>query len=88
MTEKSTQYTIRKVPPQLDRELRRRARQEHKSLNEMALWALERGLGLSEQSEQAVRHHDLDDLAGTWVDDPAFDQAIEAMDQVDPELWR
>ena len=85
MTEKSTQYTIRKVPPQLDRELRRRARQEHKSLNEMALWALERGLGLS---EQVVRHHDLDDLAGTWVDDPAFDQAIEAMDQVDPELWR
>lgn len=40
------------------------------------------------RTEQAVRHHDLDDLAGTWVDDPAFDQAIEAMDQVDPALWR
>lgn len=84
MAEKHTQYTIRKVPPHLDEELRRRAHQEHKSLNELALWALARGLGLSEQE---VRHHDLDDLAGTWVDDPAFDQAIEAMDQVDPELW-
>ena len=84
MAEKHTQYTIRKVPPHLDEELRRRAHQEHKSLNELALWALARGLGLSEQE---VRHHDLDDLAGTWVDDPAFDRAIEAMDQVDPELW-
>ena len=84
MTEKHTQYTIRKVPPHLDEELRRRAHQEHKSLNELALWALARGLGLSEQE---VRHHDLDDLSGTWVDDPAFDQAIEAMDRVDPELW-
>ena len=35
------------------------------------------------RTEQAVRHHDLDDLAGTWVDDPAFDQAIEAMDRID-----
>jgi len=84
MAEKHTQYTIRKVPPHLDEELRRRAHQEHKSLNELALWALARGLGLSEQE---VRHHDLDDLAGTWVDDPAFDRAIEAMDQIDPELW-
>ena len=84
MTEKQTQYTIRKVSARLDRELRRRAGEEHKSLNEIALWALERGLGLSDQE---VRHHDLDDLAGTWVEDPAFDRAIEAMDQVDPDLW-
>ena len=67
------------------RELRRKAHEEHRSLNEVALRALERGLGMA---EEAPRHHDLDDLAGTWVDDPEFDRAIEAMDQVDPELWR
>ena len=27
-------------------------------------------------AEEAPRHHDLDDLAGTWVDDPEFDRAI------------
>ena len=80
-----TQYTIRRVLPRLDLELRRKAHEEHVSLNEMALRALERGLGLA---EEVPRHHDLDDLAGTWVDDPEFDRAIEAMDQVDPELWR
>ena len=47
----------------------------------MVLRALERGLGLAEEQP---RYHDLDDLAGTWVDDPEFDRAIEAMDQVEP----
>ena len=50
----------------------------------MALRALERGLGLAEEQP---RYHDLDDLSGTWVDDPEFDRAIEAMDQVEPG-WR
>ena len=77
-----TQYTIRRVPERLDRELRRRAREEQRSLNEMTLRALERGLGLAGEEH---RHHDLDDLAGTWVDDPEFDRAIEEMDKVDPD---
>ena len=81
----SPQHTLRKVPPQVDAELRRRAVEERKSLNEVALQALERGLGLS---DQPIRYRDLDDLAGTWVDDPEFDRALEEMDQVDPELWQ
>ena len=85
MTQKQIQYTLRKVPPQIDRELRKRARKEHRSLNEIALEALKQGLGLD---GQPVRYHDLDDLAGTWVHDPAFDRAIESMDQVDPALWK
>lgn len=80
-----TQYTIRRVPPRVDQELRRKAHEERRSLNETVLRALERGLGLTAEEP---RYHDLDDLAGTWVDDPEFDRAIEAMDQVDPELWR
>lgn len=80
-----TRYTIRRVPPRLDLELCRKAHEERVSLNEMALRALKRGLGLA---EEAPRHHDLDDLAGTWVDDPGVDRAIEAMARVDPDLWR
>jgi hypothetical protein len=33
-------------------------------------------------------HADLDDLIGTWVDDPEFDKAIEEQDQIDEEKWR
>lgn len=85
MTTKQMQYTLRKVPPRVDQALREQARQENKSLNEVAIEVLEQGLGLRGEK---MRYHDLDELAGTWIDDPAFDAAIEAMDQVDPQLWR
>lgn len=82
---KSMQLTIRKVPDRVDHRLRDRAREEGKSLNRVAIEALERGLGLSGEE---IEHHDLDDLAGTWIEDPEFDRAIEEMDRVDPELWK
>ncbi len=80
-----TQYTVRAVPGRLDRSLRERARKEGKSLNTVTLEALERGLGLAEEK---VVYHDLDQVAGTWVQDDAFDQAVRDMDTVDPELWK
>lgn len=51
------------------------------SLNRAAVEAIARGLGLTEHRPV---FHDLDDLAGTWVDDPGFDKAIREMDTVDP----
>ncbi|MGH7822658.1 MAG: hypothetical protein ACREQ9_23110 [Candidatus Binatia bacterium] len=78
------QYTLRKIPAGLDRALRRRARQEGKSLNDAALEALQRGIGAG---VEAVRQRSLRDLAGTWVEDPEFDSAIADQDQVDPRLW-
>ena len=85
MDKKHTQYTIRQVPQQVDQALRQRAREERRSLNAVAIEALVRGLGLT---GQPVRHHDLDELIGTWVNDAAFDKAIEDMDQIDAELWK
>jgi hypothetical protein len=58
---------------------------EGTSLNETLVATLRRGLGLE---REPVRFHDLDDLAGTWVQDPAFDDAMKEMDRIDPELWR
>lgn len=85
MKKKHIQYTLRKVPSQVDQALRQRAREERRSLNDVAIEAIERGLGLT---GKPILHHDLDDLAGTWVHDPEFDRAIEEMDQIDPELWK
>ncbi len=85
MKRKPQQYTIRSVPAAIDRALRQRARSEGKSLNEVALDVLRRGLGLD---GPAPEHHDLDFLIGTWVEDPAFDEAVAAQDQVDEDLWK
>lgn len=79
------QYTIRQVPRHIDRSLRQKSKQAGQSLNETAIDALSKGLGLAELSP---RYHDLDSLAGTWQEDPGFDAAIAAQDQVDPRLWK
>ena len=74
----SVQYTIRQVPARVDRSLRQKSKQSGQSLNEAAIEALAKGLGLA---EERMRFHDLDPLAGTWAEDPAFDAAIAAQDQ-------
>jgi plasmid stability protein len=79
------QYTIRNVPRNLDEALRRTAREQGKSLNDVAIEALARGAGLS---GDGGRQRDLNDVAGTWRKDPAFDSALAAQDTIDEEMWR
>jgi hypothetical protein len=79
------QYTIRGIPARLDARIRERALKEGRPLNEIVVEALKAGVGLS---GSPVRYTDLDDLAGTWINDPEFDRAIQEMDRVDPELWK
>jgi len=84
MKDAPIQYTIRNIPARVDQRLREAAAQYGSSINAAALGALEQGLGLT---PVPVENHDLDDLAGTWVADPACDQALDSMDRVDPDLW-
>jgi plasmid stability protein len=77
-------YTIRNIPNCLDATLRRRAREQGKSLNKVTVEALARGAGVSgERSRQRV----LLDIAGTWRKDRAFERALAAQDTIDKELW-
>ena len=78
------QYTIRNVPDPLDEALRRAAREQGKSLNDVAIDALARGAGIT---GERVRRRDLSDIAGTWRKDPAFDRALVAQDRIDEEMW-
>lgn len=79
------QYTIRNVPDHLDAALRRKAREQGKSLNDVAIEALAQGAGVG---EQRCRQRDLGDIARTWRKDPAFDNAMAAQETIDPDLWR
>ena len=78
------QYTIRNVPEYLDAALRGSAREQGKSLNEVAVLALVRGAGLSPEPR---RWRELGDIAGSWQADPAFDSALASQDTVDESLW-
>ena len=81
----SMQYTIRAVPEEIDRALRQRARREARSLNAVVIDALARGLALD---AAPTRHADLDNLIGTWQDDPEFDRAVAEFERIDEESWK
>jgi len=81
----NTQYTIRAVPASIDRALRRRAKQEAKSLNSVAVEALARGLELD---AKLVEHTELDALVGSWQEDKAFERAVADFERVDEEAWK
>jgi len=77
------QHTLRNVPEIVDAVLRRRAREQGKSLNEVAIETFTRGAGVTGGRS---RQRDLKDIAGTWRKDGAFDRAVAAQDTVDEEL--
>ena len=79
------QYTLRNVPDHVDAALRRKAREQDKSLNDVAIEALAQGAGVN---EQRIRRRDLSDIARTWKKDRAFEDAIAAQHTIDAELWR
>lgn len=79
------QYTIRGIPLTVDVALRERARAAGKSLNEVAIEALAEGAGVTSVPRQ---RRNLDDIAGTWIADKAFEEAIADQDQIDEDLWK
>jgi len=76
---KSIQYTIRSISPQLDNILREQSRKTGRSLNEVTLNALQKGVGLSDESTFT----DLDDLFGVGIcDEAAFNDAMNWLDSL------
>ena len=79
------QYTIRGIPESLDKAIRRRARAEGKSLNEVTVKALTDSLGLGKES---IALRDLSDIVGTWKKEASVEAALIAQDVVDESLWK
>lgn len=58
--------------------------QHEKNPNEAAPGAVARK---SEASGERIRKRDLDDVVGSWQEDPAFEEAVADQHKVDPEIW-
>lgn len=76
------QYTVRGIPHEVDRALRRKAAQRKVSLNRIIVEELTAG------TTGARKRADFRDVAGQWTPDPAFDDIIAAQRQIDVEKWR
>jgi hypothetical protein len=78
------QYTIRNIPPELDRALKARAQQTGKSVNQLVLETLAHGAGLP------VRRRNLRGMPGAWSKHEAaeLDRFLSEQRRIDDELWK
>jgi hypothetical protein len=78
----SIHYTIRGVPAEVDRQLRRKAARLEKSLNQLIV----------DELVMATLGHkktaDFSDLTGRWTPDSAFDEVMAAQRQIDSDKWK
>lgn len=75
-------YTIRRVPLEVDRVLRKKAAQRKQSLNQVILDELT--VATIGRKQRA----DFSDLAGQWTPDPAFDEILASQRQIDWDKWK
>lgn len=75
--------TIDNIPDKLEQALRSKASAEGKTLNDLALEALHAVAG-----NGGSKKRDFGAVAGTWVDEPAFEEVRRMHDQIDPDLWK
>ena len=76
------QYTIRGVPPEVDRALRKKAGRLKRSLNQVVVDELTRAaLGNAPKADFSA-------LVGRWTPDPAFADVIASQRQIDWEKWK
>ena len=79
--------TLRNVPPEIARVVRKRASEKGQSLNKAVLELVAEGAGLKKPAK--VRHSDLDALFGSWSkkEADAFDRHLRELRKIDPEVW-
>ncbi len=80
--------TLRGIPPEVERVIRRKADESGASVNRVVIDLLEEAVGAGKRRKK-ILHHDLDALAGAWSREEAarFARALAAERKIDPGLW-
>ena len=82
--------TIRGVEPEVAEKLKSVAAKKGKSVNQLTLEILKKGLGLEKARKFSREYDDLDELFGRWSEEE-FKQIQAKLDRerrVDEELWQ
>jgi len=77
------QYTIRGIPPELDKALRARARKTGKSLNETTLDLMKNGI----YRKKKEKYRDMHQFVGTMTFDHEFEEAMKWHDALPNRLF-
>ena len=76
------QYTIRGVPPEVDRLLRRKSAKRKQSLNQVIVDELAKAVASGQ------RKADFSEFVGKWSPDPGFDEILASQRKIDGEKWK
>ena len=81
--------TLRGLDDTLTEKLKRVAKQEGKSVNQLILDSLRERLGLKKKKKFTVVHHDMDHLFGRWSEKEfkQIQKKIDSERRIDKELW-
>jgi plasmid stability protein len=83
------QITLRGLDSELEKEVRKRARESGKSLNRVILDILQQAPGLGKGKKRAPADS-LKQFAGGWSEEEAsrFLDSIKSCEQLDEEMWQ
>jgi hypothetical protein len=85
------QITLRSIPENVKKTVKKEAERKGVSLNKAIISLLEKAVGgpTTEKKKKAL-YHDLDHLAGLWSREEAsvFDKSLKTQRKVNAELWK
>ena len=85
------QITLRGIPVDIERMIKREAERKGLSLNKAFISLLEKATGTKEKvQKRKFLHHDLDHLCGIWTkrEGEGFTKTIEFQRSIDEDLWK
>jgi len=79
-----SQITLRKLPENLENQIRKLAQKNHSSLNRTIIELLEKALG------SGIKKRNLSKLAATWSKQEAteFENNTKTFEQIDEDIWK
>ena len=81
--------TVRGIPPDIEKKIRKEAQQKKLSMNKALLSILHKSVGKPEKDKK-ILFHDLDHLSGIWKKEEAevFAKTLASQRTVDEDLWK
>ena len=78
------QITIRGIDPEIEREIRRCAKESQKSINQVVKEIIHKQFRPPQSPASSLRQ-----LSGGWTQEQAaeFESAIQSCEQIDEEMW-
>lgn len=81
-----SQITLRQLPDNLERQIRRLADENNTSINKTIIRLLHKALGLTPGED---KKRDLSEISGSWSADEVreFEENLQIFEKIDEEIW-